>query len=309
MTRFFALATVLLSAQVAAQTYVRPSKGKALEIFKGKANTTVSATLDMTAFGAIQFTYRSNFVGAPSCSGSIGILGSNNPAGPFVELVTEFSSVDVAAYGSGVWSTNYEVPSLPSYIQFKPYTAGNCSVDLTATPIPFSAVTRPVGTIREGDAYPGSYVYPIIVGGSAFTGSPTPISMAVDTNGYVFTRASGRGYGLQAITPVPVAASPAASTAVVVLPAASNATQPYDVTLHNTGTQPVYCAAGPGAIPAAVTPSRYSVVLKAGTAANDGTGGQYTFFGFAGYPFTSNTMYIYCIAAVAGASSVAVNIR
>ena len=76
------------------------------------------------------------------------------------------------------------------------------------------------------------------------------------------------------------------------------------VRLENVGAQPVYCAAGESASNVSLT--NYSFSLKKPAAAGDGSGGVMDIPQMNVLFASSGSNEVYCIAPVAGASSVAV---
>jgi hypothetical protein len=327
-----------LASNADAQTYVRPSKGTVLQIFSLPQNTavTTSQTYDWTSFSATAGSLRfaqANGTTACACPAgnqctiefSVKVLGSTVKSGPFYELegfgatAPVFGNTSFDGFSVGV--TNISVP----YIQYQMYTgpftnkttglpiATPCHVFYAVTPTPFTFRQLSEGLFSARTILPGN-ASPVIMGGSdyLFDGyqNTKPYMMRVNEDGAL---AVTSGAGMPALpttanygapSPYTVAASPNPATQVWEFGGATMGMRS-GLRLENVGAQPVYCAAGTDSSNVSLT--NYAFSLKKPAVAGDGSGGSIDISQFA-VRFTSggDAAKVFCIAPVAGSSSVAV---
>jgi len=336
--RIIALAVLLGTTTPAlAQTYVRPSKGTALQIFNLPQNTavTTSQTYDWTSVsataGSLRWAQANGTTGCACPAGNqcsfefnVKVLGSTSKTGPFFEIEGFGATVPVSgntAYdGFTVGLTNVSVP----YIQFQMYTgaftnrttstpiATPCYANYTVTPTPFTFRQASEGLFPARTILPGNSS-PVILGGSDFVfdgyQNTKPNMLRVNESGVA---AVGGGAGIPALvtagnygapSPFAVAASPNPATKVFDFGGATMGTRT-GIRLENVGNQPVYCAAGTDA--SSVSLTNYSFSLKKPATAGDGSGGVMDIPQMNVLFASGGSNEVYCIAPAAGASSVAV---
>ena len=338
ISRIIALAVLLgISSPALAQTYVRPSKGAALQIFSMPQNTavTTSQTYDWTSFtataGSLRWAQTNGTTGCACPAGNqctyefvVKVLGSTVKSGPFYEVDSFGATVPIsgntAQDGFTVGLTNVSVP----YIQYQMYTgpflntttstpiATPCNAFYSVTPTPFTFRQASEGLFGARTILPGSSA-PVILGGSdyLFDGfqNTKPYTVRVNEDGALaVTGGAGApilpttaNYG--APSPFAVAASPNPATKVWEFGGATMGMRS-GLRLENVGARAVYCAAGTDSSNVSLT--NYSFSLKAPTAAGDGSGGTIDISQFAVRFASGDAAKVYCIAPVAGASSVAV---
>ena len=189
MTRLLALVAALTVTHAAAQTYVRPSKGKALTIATNVdldvvANpATLSPVYDWSAFSGVQLRMFVTKNGAPitdfltncNCVPTLWTLGSQTPDGTFT-----FQS-DLAAstsfFQNNTASLTYTVGNTSPYLQFNanvpfcppvinPAKVG-CKLQVTAVPFPTDSNVRVnFGALPTGVAAPTTTISPVASGGT-----------------------------------------------------------------------------------------------------------------------------------------------
>jgi hypothetical protein len=293
-----------LSVAAEAQTYVRPSKGKAITVFSQQTGNATSAVYDMSSFSSVQFLITPK-IGPGSCSpvapsfytAKLSIEMSNEPNGPFYAPLIHNQYLELIA-GAGDIQLE-EVSPLPGYIRIIAVDVpATCTYTIKMTPIPFSNINNPVGMVGEGYAVTKT-LYPVIVGGRNydFGSIPTIFPLDVDVNGALRTTNVKRGYGIYDVMPITIPASPAAPVQVAY---AGFTVGDWNARLQNTGVQPIYCIVGESFFAGQASPTKYNIVLSGGTAANDGKGAAYT------VEHMAENVMIKCVSAAAGASSMTV---
>lgn len=300
-----ALAASVAHAQTVQPVYIRPSKGQALTLPDFVADGfgyVTGSVYDWSAFDSIQiYGVMSQPCVFAAAQWSIDVLGATSATGTFNVIKGSFNQTN-AKVAVGTNPAFYPVSGLPPFIKLRVGRPGNiagCTLSITIVPYPLSLIQRVQGPkaaespniVLESDP-------PVLIGGIAGPpggASAVPRFFRTDGNGYqyVLTNADPGSPSLPATSPVPVAASPAAPTAVFV---SGNAQPPLSVVLQNAGTSPVVCAWGPNSNLVSLT--RYNFALAASTAANNGTGGRFEVDNY-----TSNSV-IYCLGN-GGASSIA----
>jgi hypothetical protein len=327
-----------LASPAKAQTYVRPSKGVALQIFSMSQNTAVatSQTYDWTSFtataGSMRWAQPNGTTGCACPAGNqctyefvVKVLGSPAKTGPFYEVDSFGAKVPISGVaaqdGFTVGLTNISVP----YIQFQMYTgefrnqttstniATPCNAFYSVTPTPFTFRQASEGLYNARTILPGNGA-PVILGGSdyLFDGfqNTKPYMVRVNEDGALaVTGGAGApilpttaNYG--APSPFAVAASPNPATQVWEFGGATMGTRS-GLRLENVGAQPVYCAAGTASSNVSLT--NYAFSLKKPAVAGDGSGGTIDISQFSvRFVSSGDATKVYCIAPAAGASSVAV---
>lgn len=272
-----------------AQTYVRPSKGKAFTITLAKGAS--SATYDWTAFESLQLR-----AVAHTClsGGEIQVYGGDVPGvidKSSATIVSDPNATTVIANDEAITTT---LSNLPSYVAFYVATSGvACNVTLTVTPLPFNfrhAVSGAASVTYDGTAGSTTKQAPVLVGGiETANGGPIPI-----------TTSDGVGASSAPLHALHVANMPILATQhqAAIVAVSTNCTSTAVVTqfasIQNLSTATVYCGTNASCTN---TPTLISAALKAGAANNDGTGGSVVFSNVAGT--------IYCVSS-SGTANVAV---
>lgn len=303
MTRFLTtllvLATLLGSA-AEAQTYVRPSKGKAFTVTLTSFGATpaYSAVYDWTAFEAARLSIHGD-----SCSSqgallkNLTILGGNTSTGALTVISDPGNtSANITAPISTPATVTMSVSNLPPFLQFKLSGTANCTATVTIEPVPFN-ITRGVRGATAADALTVSgarvTTYPIgIAGYNVRGGDMQPISIRSDDT----HNSGGTQISMLAAEPSLDTAFIVSSIAGVNVTCTGVAGPTRWASIQNLSTVVVYCgfSAGCTNVPAGV-----SVALNAGSTNNDGTGGSATFSNISGS--------IYCVSS-SGTVNVAVSV-
>jgi len=189
MTRLLALATVLSVTHAAAQTYIRPSKGKGLTLATNVsldvvANPAVlSSVYDWSAFSGVQLRMYVTKSGAPitdfltdcNCVPTLQTLGSQTPDGTFV-LQSDFTA-STSFFQNNTASLTFTVGNTSPYLQFQtnvPNCPGvidpakqGCKLQVTAVPFPTDSNVRVnFGALPTGVAAPTTTISPVASGGA-----------------------------------------------------------------------------------------------------------------------------------------------
>lgn len=325
-------------AQTVQPVYTRPSKGTVLTTFNAPQNSTATTTVyDWSAFSSAQPTIKFAKADGTGCACPAGhscgmlnvvvnTLGSSSKTGPFflVDSFTAVPGVPVSGVAANdaipLAQVNIPVPfaqfsaSIGNFFDSTTSTpiATPCYMTVTVTPIPFTNRQTVEGGSYNHTVLPGTN-QPVIVGGSDYVynavGTSTPNNIRVNDNGVL---AVGGGAGIPILptaanyggaSPFSVAASPAAATLVFEFSGSTFGAR-HGLRLENVGAQPVYCAAGEDSSLVSVT--NYAFTLKKPAAAGDGSGGIMDIPQMNVTYANGDSAKVYCIAPVAGASSVAV---
>lgn len=280
MTRLLCLLAVLVTTTAEAQTYIRPSKGKVLDVLSVTSAVAAgvdqfTSYLDMTAFSAATISLNYAGTSVDNCTLAIEVQGTTDPTKPVVPgIINDPNSYRIwLPFSYAPPSFAYNVSNLPPYIRLRVVRLGTGCVfpiPVQLTPLPFNyrqevSGSSPANSRREALGY--QYELPVVVAGltDPLVSAPaTNKQLRVGNGTRVMTRyyaaAGGRGYRSVIGSPLTVG-----TTSTVVY----NSNSPV-VTLgfQNQSTQPVYCNVGTGAAP---TPTSYLFVLAPSAAPSDGT--------------------------------------
>lgn len=295
MTRFLRTLVVMLGMMswigpAEAQTYVRPSKGKAFTIVL--AANTASATYDWTSFEALQLRATTASCVAGSSLSVYGNYTGGTISPTAANLVDDPNST--ISRSVLVAGANFTLSNLTPYITFYTTSAGACTTTISVTPIPFNlrhTVNGPTNVSYVSTSSGTVTVAPVAVSGlDTVTGLPLPITAATMTG-----TAGEELHGLNTQT-MPILAT---STQSLIVPIAATCTAAITVhnfaSIQNMAAVAVYCGTDAACTN---TPTKVSAALQASIVANDGTGGSASFLNTAGT--------VYCVSA-AGSANVAVN--
>lgn len=227
-TRLLALVAALVAAPVAAQTYIRPSKGKALTLATDVSldvsadPAVLSPVYDWTAFSGLQVRMYVTKAGAPitdiltqcNCVPTVWTLGNQTPDGTFV-LQSDFTA-STSFFQNNTASLTYTVGNTSPYIQFNtrvPATAcppvidpakTGCKLTVTTVPFPTDSNMRVnFGALPTAVAAPTTTISPVLGGGlvreyngvtGAATINGTASTLRVDRNNAVIS-SNGAAYG------------------------------------------------------------------------------------------------------------------
>lgn len=189
MTRLLALAAALAVTHAAAQTYIRPSKGKALTVATNVdldvvANpAVVSSVYDWSAFSGVQLRMFVTKNGAPitdfltncNCVPTLQTFGSQTPDGTFT-FQSDFTA-STSFFQNNTASLTFTVGNTSPYLQFNttvpfcppvidPAKVG-CKLQVTAVPFPTDSNVRVnFGALPTGVAAPTTTISPVASGGA-----------------------------------------------------------------------------------------------------------------------------------------------
>lgn len=303
--RTVALLCLLLSTAASAQTYVRPSKGKALTIFgaqtfaNGSSGVT-SAVYDWTAFESVQVILQHG----STCYYTLDVVGATSATGTFSTTLVPDANAS-STYTSSSTTTNtrvYNVSQLPPYLKFQirppsgaTFGAATCSgstatnsfTSLTVIPIPFTPRYEASGSV-VANTVPTGPSYPVIVGGVDPSGRVQTLNL--DSNSYIV-----RGAYPNIANTFVSGVNSASQTVALPAPTVDQTYQRAEVFIQNVGTVTAYCKFDSATSPA--TTSDFSFVLAGGLAPHDGKGKSITLHG---------APYIGCVTA-AGTTTLLVN--
>lgn len=232
-TRLLALVAALTAVTASAQTYIRPSKGKALTLATD-VNLDVSAdpavlspVYDWSAFSGVQIRMFVTKNGAPitdfltncNCIPTVWTLGSQTVDGTYV-IQSDFTA-STSFFVNNTASLTYTVGNTSPYLQFNtrvPATAcppvidpakTGCKLQVTAVPFPTDSNVRVnFGALPTSVAAPTTTVSPVLAGGlrreyDGTTGAAsingTAMTLRMDRNGATMGT-NGVSYGNNTIT-------------------------------------------------------------------------------------------------------------
>ncbi len=313
-------------AQTVQPVYTRPSKGTVIQTFSAQQNTAIvtSTVYDWSAFTSASAFFKFAKADGTGCACPAGkkctmnfsysVIGSAVKTGPFATLDTFTANFPVTGTAADdvyqLAQTNVAVPFIKFTTSTGAFTnvtdgvpiATACFLTVAVTPVPFTYRVETEGLYPARTPAPNAA--PALSGGidylfNAF-GTANAEIFRVNEDG-VLAVGGGAGSPLLPAGTVAVAASPAAATIVYDF----GNTGRSGIRIENVGTNYVRCGAGEASDQTTIT--RYSFVLKAATGAGDGTGGVIDIPQFATRFGSDNSKRrVYCVAAAAGASSVAV---
>lgn len=322
-------------AQTVQPVYTRPSKGTVIQTFSAPQNTAIvtSSVYDWTAFTSASAFFKFAKADGTGCACpagkkctmnfEYGVIGGAVKTGPFATLDSFEADFPVTGTAANdvyqLVQTNVAVPFIKFTAATGAFTnvtdgvpiATPCFLTVTVTPIPFTYRNSVEGLYPARTPAPNAA--PSISGGIDYQfnayGAAISQIFRVNENGVL---AVGGGAGIPilptaanygAASPFTVAASPAAATKVFEFGGATFG-QRHGVRLENVGAQAVYCAAGDAS--SSVSLTNYSFSLKKPATAGDGSGGVMDIPQMKVSFGSGDSIRVYCIAPVAGASSVAV---
>lgn len=288
----------LLTTTAWSQSYIRPSKGKALTVL-GEQHITIttppiySAVYDFSSFEAVELLLEYDI----DCYHVFSVYGAYTPNGPFSRTaVLDPNSVN--EYGAKPYgipsrrSRAYTVSNLPPYIKFRLsrtvddqpwFSPFLCSNFFGATAVPLAFAPRKTVSSDQvlGGASTGTTA-PMLVGGTSAAG---PIkTLALESRGGLLIG----GY-VSAVSKITTGINSTTATYIT-----TGAPSPRsNATLQNMGTVPVFCAVA-YIFSAPPSTTSYNFVLAGGSAPNDGLGRSVTLGGYGS---------VQCVTA-AGTSSV-----
>ena len=300
MTRIIAVLFTLLvafgaSAQVVQPVYVRPSKSSAYPALANKGvGTHLSSVIDMTAFTGLQYVVTSSSP-ASGCEVNVTVKGAlTKDATTFIQNSGYNNSIQVFS----PFPALVTVPSVMPFVKIEMIIGGaGCGDTFTLAVVgdPFPSTVNVAGTSREG--YPGVQYSSTVSGIDRTTANPGPAantarSVGVDSIGSVFTRPAS---ALSNFDPVTVS-----GVAAWTLVYTNQNRAPVTMTVQNVGTTAVGCAFTSGGSPS----SSLAFILKAGSVANDGTGGDRAFNMNRYTSANGATTEVYCHSLAVGTGTI-----
>lgn len=259
---------VALALPARAQTLVLLAKGQVvsppeLAAVAVGSGTKTSAAFGWFAYDAIQIMLvPSDPIACTFTNVAVTVSGAYLGTATFDTLADTYAVYNQTTLTQFSYFVGNTLPYLKVTLANFGGSAAPCSLTVKIIPIPLSPVNFPSGRSPRGTPL-SQTESPVVMGGVNYGTPPIPYSLRVNASGYAYVNPSNPS--LETTTPITLVA--ATTTTIFTL----TNTQPC-VRVMNTGTDPVFVAAGTNA--ASLTSSRYSLLLRAGTVAGDGTGGS-----------------------------------
>lgn len=291
MRRISCLLILLLLAcggDAEAQTYVRPSKGKAIVLWSNQSMAAPgvigsTSVMDWTAFQSAQFFAEVVSGGAMSACTNIPVIEVFGH--PTLNATTNYATSQIvypsaALFGASnigsIWRTDVSglSPFISVRLTINPGAGGTaCSINIYVIPVPFELTQSVTGFYPDGTdtAAVAGGIRPLIVGAKSSGGTYKTLNS--DSSGNLITSSGGVGSSTAETVSCNAGVSPCTvGTTATTLLAANTSRK--DCIIQNVNATDFYCKRATSGSSAAST-TNMDFMLKAASAANKGDGGSY----------------------------------